>query len=164
MAVNLDNLDDIVKQMASMERAAELEVIREARKRLRATVRSYIPVFKKATPRRSGALAKSIKVKSRSRRGVSTVQMVWDLKASKPKPVKPSFEAFGVKVVKAAEKKKGKSLTNYSGVVNFKKGQSAEKFASDVFNRHKVEMDKQGLKDIKDSFEIMFKNHGVESE
>ena len=162
MAVDLDNLDDILKNMASMERSVELEVIRDARKRLRATVRSYTSIFKKATPKKSGALAKSIKVKSRSSRGVSTVQMTWDLKAAKVKPVDPSFEAFGIKVVKAPKKKKGKSLTNYSGVVNFKKGQSAEKFASEVFNRHKKEMDERGLKDVKSAFETMFKNHGVE--
>ena len=129
MAVNLDNLDDIVKQMASMERAAELEVIREARKRLRATVRSYIPIFKKGTPKKTGAAIKSIKVKSRSRRGVSSIQMIWTVA--------------------------------YAGFANFKKTQTAEKFATDVFNRHKEEMDKQGLKDVKDSFEMMFKNHRI---
>lgn len=129
MAVKLDNLDDIIAKMASMERAAELEVIREARKRLRATVRRFMPIFKKATPKKTGAAIRSAKVKSRSRRGVSTVQMTW--------------------------------LVAYAGFANFKKGQSAERFASDAFDRHKEEMDKQGLKDVKDSFEIMFNNHGV---
>lgn len=131
MAVDLDNLDEILKQMAKLERAAETEVIREARKRLRATVRRYIPIFKKATPKKTGAAIKSIKVKSRSRRGVSTVSMQWGV--------------------------------HYAGFANFKKGQSAEGFASDEFKRHKVEMDKQGLKDVKGSFELMFKNHGVKT-
>ena len=105
MAVDLDNLDDILKNMASMERSVELDVIRDARKRLRATVRSYTSIFKKATPKKSGAAIKSIKVKSRSRRGVSTVTMNWNV--------------------------------SYAGFANFKKGQSAERFASEVFFKNK---------------------------
>ena len=129
MAVNLDNLDDIINQLASMERAVELDVIREARKRLRATVRKYMPIFKKATPKKSGAAIKSMKVKSSSRRGVSTVTLNW--------------------------------LVSYAGYANFNKGQSAERFASETFFRHKMEMDEQGLKDVKGSFEMMFDQHGV---
>ncbi len=159
MAVNLDNLDDIIDQLASMERAVELDVIREARKRLRATVRKYMPIFKKATPVRSGAMAKSIKVKSRSRRGVSSVQMVWDLKASKQKPVEPSFSAFGIKVVKNEPKKKG--LVNYAPVVNMNKGHKASAFARNTFLKHKEAMDAQGLKDVKGSFEMMFDQYGI---
>lgn len=130
MAIKLDNLDDIIAQMASMERAAELEVIRDARKRLRATVRRFMPIFKRVTPKKTGAAIKSTKVKSRSRRGVSTVQMTW--------------------------------LVNYAGYANFNKGQKAEKFTTDEFNKHKEEMDKQGLKDVKNAFETMFENHEVE--
>lgn len=129
MAVDLDNLDDIIDQMASMERAVELDVIREARKRLRATVRRFMPIFKKATHKKTGASIKSIKVKSRSRRGVSTVTLNWGVA--------------------------------YAGYANFNKGQSAERFASEAFFKHKQEMDEQGLKDVKGSFEMMFKKHGV---
>ena len=35
MSVNIDNLDDVVKQLAKMEKAVELEIIREVRKRFR---------------------------------------------------------------------------------------------------------------------------------
>jgi HK97 gp10 family phage protein len=78
MAVKLDNLDDIIKSMSKMETDVETMVIREARKNLRATVRKYQPIFKKITPvGTTGEMAKSTKIKSRSKRGVSSVQMVW---------------------------------------------------------------------------------------
>lgn len=77
MAVKLDNIEDILEQMAKMADDSGTVVIREARKNLKAVVRKYMPVFKSETPRRSGDLAKSIKVKSRSRQGRSTVRLVW---------------------------------------------------------------------------------------
>ena len=154
MAVKLDNLDDFLDNLEKLGKAADTEVIREARKNMRATVRRYIPIFKAATPRQSGNMAKSVKVKSQSRRGLSTVQMVWDMKG---KPAEVSFEAFGVKVVKKTEK-----FINYSGFVNFKKDNKKSRlFASDKFQEVKAQMDKAGSKDVVDAFKLVFKNRGV---
>ena len=62
MAVNLDNLDDVLKQMAKMAEDSGTVVIREARKNMRATVRKYQPIFKKITPvGTTGEMAKSTK-------------------------------------------------------------------------------------------------------
>jgi hypothetical protein len=77
MAVKLNNIEDVLETMAKMADDSGTVVIREARKNLRAVVRKYMPIFKSETPRRSGDLAKSIKVKSRSRQGRSTVRLVW---------------------------------------------------------------------------------------
>jgi|TARA_R110002020_G_scaffold216263_1_gene423714 hypothetical protein len=80
MAVKLDNLDDVLKQLARLETAVTTEVIREARKNMKATVRKYIPVFKKITPvGTTGEMAKSLKIRSRSRRGVSNIMMKWEV-------------------------------------------------------------------------------------
>jgi len=43
MAVKLDNLDSVLKQFAKMEKAVELEAIREARKSFRAIMRKLKP-------------------------------------------------------------------------------------------------------------------------
>jgi hypothetical protein len=77
MAVKLNNIEDVLETMAKMADDSGTVVIREARKNLKAVVRKYMPVFKSETPRRSGDLAKSIKVKSRSRQGRSSVRLVW---------------------------------------------------------------------------------------
>lgn len=84
MAVNLDNLDEVVKAMAKMEKAVELEVIREVRKRFRAAIRKLIPSAKEASPVDSGDLKKSIKVQSRSRRGISKVKLIWKVMYAGP--------------------------------------------------------------------------------
>ena len=66
-----DNLDDFIKLLSKIEGKVDTQVIREARKNMRATVRKYVPMAKKMSPKDTGALIKSIKIKSRSKRGVS---------------------------------------------------------------------------------------------
>lgn len=131
MAVKLDNLDDFLDNLAKLEQAAETEVIREARKNMRATVRKYQPIFKKITPvGKTGEMAKSTKVKSRSRRGLSTVQLVWMAPYA-------GYVNFG------------------------KNTKKSKFFASDKFQEVKEQMDKDGLDDVVDAFKIVFKKHGV---
>jgi hypothetical protein len=129
MAVKLDNLDDVIQEMAQMEKAVELEVIREARKRMRAIMRSLIPLAKKDSPKKTGDLAKGIKVKSRSKRGVSSARLVW--------------------------------LVNYAGFANFKKGQSAEKFATDLWEEKKKSLDQDGSTLVKNVMKEVLERHGV---
>ena len=129
MAVRLDNLDSVLKQMAQMEKAVELEVIREARKKMRAVMRSLVPLAKRSSPKDTGQLIKSVKVKSRSRRGVSSARVVW--------------------------------MIPYAGPVNFKKGQSAEKFATDLWQQEKAKLDSQGASLVKDTFKEVLERHGV---
>jgi hypothetical protein len=133
MAVKLDNMDSVLKQLAKMEKAVATEVIREARKRLRATVRKYVPVYKNLTKvntiERTGDLVKSIKVKGRSRRGVSNVKLIFTVP--------------------------------YAGYLNFTKGYKTESFATDQYKKDVSALDQQGLQDVKDAFKTVFKRHGV---
>tara|TARA_R110002167_G_scaffold22755_1_gene81218 strand:+ start:1704 stop:2183 length:480 start_codon:yes stop_codon:yes gene_type:complete len=154
MAVKLDNLDDVMKQLAKMADDSGTVVIREARKNMKATLRKYLPVFKSVTPRQSGNMAKSLKIRSRSRRGVTQLSMMWDIKAPAPKPKE------GKEAPKKA--KKSKKFINYSGFVNF--GTANKKsplFASDKFNEIKSSIDAEGLEDVKDAFRKVFKANGI---
>ena len=131
MAVKLDNLDDVMRQMAKMAEDSGTMVIREARKNLRATVRKYQPIFKKITPvGTTGDMAKSTKIKSRSRRGVSSVQMVW----------MAGYAGF----------------VNFK-----KDNKKSPLFASDKFKAVKEQMDADGLEDVKDAFRKVFKANGI---
>jgi hypothetical protein len=129
MAVNLDNLDDVIKQMAKMEKAVELEVIREVRKKFRATMRKLVPTAKKASPIKTGQLRKSIKVKSRSKRGLTKVQVKW--------------------------------LVAYAGPLNFKKGQAAEKYATDLWQKEKSGLDKKGFQIVRETMKQVMEKYGV---
>lgn len=133
MAVKLDNIDSVLKQLAKMEKAVATEVIREARKRLRATIRKYVPVYKNLTKantiKKTGELVKSIKIKGRSRRGVSNVKLIFTVP--------------------------------YAGYLNFTQGYKTESFATDQYKKDLAALDQQGLKDVQDSFKAVFKRHGV---
>ena len=72
-----DNLDDFIKLLSKIEGKVDTQVIREARKNMRATIRKFKPMAKKLSPKKTGALIKSIKVKSRSSKGRSTVTLMW---------------------------------------------------------------------------------------
>lgn len=131
MAVKLDNLDDVMKQLAKMADDSGTVVIREARKNMRATIRKYQPVFKKITPvGTTGDMAKSTKIKSRSKRGVSSVQMVW----------MAGYAGF----------------VNFK-----KSNKKSPFFASDKFLQVKKQMDSEGLEDVKDAFRKVFKANGI---
>lgn len=164
MAVKLNNMDSVLKQLAKMEKAVATEVIREARGRMRALMRSQLLKAKSSTPvGETGQLAKSPKVRSRSRRGVSTAQVIWNIK-QKQEQTKTVFKIAGVEVKKSEEPKKKKKFFNYAGVVNFRKGTKASKFATDLWNRTKPALDQEGIKVVKQAFEDVFKRHGVKFE
>jgi hypothetical protein len=129
MAVRSDNLDDFIKQFAKMDKAVGLEVIRESRKKMRAVMRSLKPLAKRSSPKDTGQLAKSIKVQSRSRRGVSTAKLVW--------------------------------MVPYAGPLNFKKGQSAEKYATDLWDQEVDRLDSIGANLVKETFKEVLEKHGV---
>lgn len=122
MAVDLDNMDSVIANMVKLEKAVENEVIRDVRKRFKAVVRKYIPRFKGATPEQTGALIKSIKMKSRSKRGVTKIRMTYTVPYApfvnlqfsnsksrlfannKYKQEKQAIEAQGIKAIRLAFK------------------------------------------------------------
>ena len=73
-----DNIDKVLKQMAKLETKVQNELIKDSRKAMKDTVKSYRTVFRKITPKKTGALRKSVKLKSRSRRGITKVSLYWD--------------------------------------------------------------------------------------
>ena len=131
MAVDLDNLDDVLKAMAKLETAVTTEVIREARKNMLATVRKYMPRFKSITPKgETGEMAKSMKIKSRSRRGKTNISAYWTV----------SYAGY-VNFWKANKKSEG--------------------FASDKFKQLKDQLDQEGVEDVRDAFKKVLSEHGV---
>jgi len=79
MAVKINNIDEVLEAFAKMDKAATGAALRQVRKRFRATVRRFIPVFKNLTPKKTGASVKSIKIKSRTRRGVTSIRMTYNV-------------------------------------------------------------------------------------
>jgi hypothetical protein len=91
MAVKLDNLDSVLKQLAKIEGKVDTEIIRAVRKNMLATMRSMVPIARKASPTHTGALVKSVKVKSRSRRGKTKVWVIWTVPYAGPVNFKKDF-------------------------------------------------------------------------
>ncbi len=124
-----DNLDDFIKLLSKIEGKVDTQVIREARKNMRATIRKFKPFAKKESPKKTGALIKSIKVKSRSSKGRSTVRLMW--------------------------------AVPYAGPQNFRKEGENEKFATDLFNQKKAELDRQGTEDVRSAFVKVLNENGI---
>ena len=165
MAVKLDNMDEVLTQLAKLEKAAVTSVIRTARAKMRKLMRAQIPAARNASPEgETGRLKKAPKVKSRSRRGVSSASLIWDMKPQQVKKRKPKKTfIMGVEVeevLEPEEPKVPKPFVNYAPFVNFKKNKS-EKFATDLWNKDKAILDQEGLKIVRESFEEVFKSYGV---
>ena len=80
----VDNIDSIIKATAELENKAVTEMLRENRKAIRRVFNNNKPYFKQHTPKRSGKASKSIKVRSRSRKGVTRMTMLWNVPYSNP--------------------------------------------------------------------------------
>jgi len=162
MAVKLDNLDDVLKQLAKLGNSAGTEVIREARKKMYAIMRSQIPNARKASPiGETGALSKSPKVRSRSRRGMTNTRLIWDIKETQEK-TKTVLKFAGIKVKKSEGSKKKNKFFNYAGVVNFSdKNKKSGDFATDLWKNDKEKLDQEGLRIVKNSFEVVFDKYGI---
>ena len=76
--VSIDNMDEVMRKLTKIGKGNGQEVIVEARKELRKVANSFVPTFKAATPSKTGALKRSVKVKSKTKRGVTSVRVVWD--------------------------------------------------------------------------------------
>jgi hypothetical protein len=72
-----DNIDSVMKAFSKLENTAVTELTKESRKAVRADMRKFMPQFKAITPKKTGALRRSVKIKSRSRRGTTKLSMIW---------------------------------------------------------------------------------------
>ena len=151
MAVNTDNLDEVLEQLAKLERSVEMDVIRDARRQFKGIFTRMKTKVKKVTPKSSGTLRKSVGVKSQSRRGRTTIKLVWNIKKKKEQQAEEPKES----------KAKKEPLINYSGVVNFKKDQDGERFASDFWEQQKNKLDQEGSQVAQSSLEKILKQNGV---
>jgi len=102
-----DNIDKVLKAVAKLEAKATGDMIRESRKAMRRTMTSYKPYFKSVTPKKTGKAKKSIKIKSRSKRGVTKMTMKWDIPYSNPMNFKRGTSS-SAKVTNAFKSKKSK--------------------------------------------------------
>ena len=144
-----DNLDDFIKLLSKIEGKVDTQVIREARKNMRATIRKFKPMAKKLSPKKTGALIKSIKVKSRSSKGRSTVTLMWAVPYAGPL----NFRKTTKKVVGSAF---GVTLTQETERANV-----TEKFATDFYADQKKKLDREGTKDVRDAFVKVLTENGI---
>lgn len=147
-----DNLDDFIKLLAKIEGKVDTAVIREARKNMRATIRKYKPLAKKESPKDTGALVKSIKVRSRSRKGISKVSLIYTVPYAGPQNFRKTTKkvigsAFGISLIRETER-----------------ANPNEKFLTDFFNQKKEELDRQGTKDVRDAFVKVLTENGIKVE
>ena len=78
MAFNVEtNVDQVIKALAKMDNQATGKFIQQGRNVLRAEARRQMPTYRAITPADTGALKRALKVKSRSKKGVTKVSLVW---------------------------------------------------------------------------------------
>ena len=130
--VSIDNMDQVMRKLTKIGKGNGQEVIVEARKGLRKVVQGFVPAFKSATPKDSGDLQRSIKVKSRTTRGVTSVKLMWDQSES----------------------------DSYGSYVNFRKDSSNYRKISSLYNAYKWRMDQASREAIKQALRIVFEREG----
>lgn len=116
---------------------------------MRATIRKFKPMAKKLSPKKTGELIKSIKVKSRSSKGRSTVRLMWAVPYAGPL----NFRKTTKKVIGSAF---GVTLTQETSRANV-----TEKFATDFYADQKAKLDREGTKDVRDAFVKVLNENGI---
>jgi len=129
--VSIDNMDEVMRKLTKVGKGSGQEVIVEARKGLRKVANSFVPAFKAITPVKSGDMKRSVKVKSSTKRGVTSVRVVWDQKDEQ-----------------------------YSSYVNFAKGSPHYRAVSNLYKAYKWRMDQASRHVIKDAIKTVFEREG----
>jgi len=130
--VSIDNMDDVMRKLTKIGKGNGQEVIVEARKGLRKVVQGLVPAFKSATPKDSGDLQRSIKVKSRTKRGVTSVKLMWDQSDS----------------------------DSYGSFVNFRKDTDNYRKISNLYKAYKWRIDQASREAIKLAIKKVFESNG----
>ena len=73
-----DNMDSVIKAIATLEAKAVGDLTRESRKAMRKTMTVYKPFFKSVTPKKTGSLRRSVKIKSKSKKGITRISLRWE--------------------------------------------------------------------------------------
>ena len=139
--VAIDNMDQVMRKLTKIGKGNGQEVIVEARKGLRKVAKGFIPTFKSATPMSKanlisdyteGSLRDSIKIKSSTKRGVTSVRVVWD---------QPEGNSYG-------------------SFVNFRKSSPHYRKISNLYKAYKWRMDQASETAIKQAMIKVFKDNG----
>lgn len=144
--ISIDNMDQVMRKLTKIGNGNGQEVIVEARKGLRKVVQGFVPAFKSATPKDSGDLQRSIKVKSRTTRGVTSVRLVWD---------QPEGSRYGSFV----NFSKSGLVIRKGNPVEMSKGSGYRKISS-LYNAYKWRMDQASREAIKQALRIVFEREG----
>lgn len=128
-----DNFDSVIKALSKLENSAVTELTKETRKSMRSEIRKNLPKFKSATPVDTGELKRSVKVKSRSSRGVTKFSIVWLTKYA-------GYVNFAKKI-KGTANKNSRVITN-------------------LFQHNKSRLDRDIKKVIVDTQKKFFKSKG----
>ena len=130
--IALDNIDKVMRELTKIGKGNGQEVIVEARKGLRKVANSFVPAFKGATPTVSGDLQRSVKVKSSTKRGVTSVKVIWD---------QPEGQRYG-------------------SFMNFNKGADNYRKISNLYKAYKWRMDQASQEAIRLAMKKVFEQHG----
>ena len=144
--VSIDNMDQVMRKLTKIGKGNGQEVIVEARKGLRKVVQSFVPAFKSATPKDSGDLQRSIKVKSSTKRGVTSVRLVWDQPEGSRYGSFVNFSKSGVVIRKGHP-------------VEMSKGSGYRKI-SNLYKAYKWRMDQASRDAIKIAIKKVFEKEG----
>jgi len=131
-SIYIDNIDQVMKALTKIGKGNGQEIIVEARKGLNKVVADMIPAFKAATPKDTGALRGSLKKRSRTSKGITRVQMVWD---------QPEGNTYG-------------------SYVNFAKNGSGYRKISNLYKAYKWRMDQTSREAIRKAMKTVFEKHG----
>jgi len=71
------NVDQVIKTLAKLESKATTKLVTEVRAGLKRVARNNLKSFRAITPKDTGALKKSLKVKSKSAKGKTRVFVTW---------------------------------------------------------------------------------------
>ena len=130
--VAIDNMDQVMRKLTKIGKGNGQEVIVEARKGLRRVANGFVPTFKAATAVKTGDLQRSVKVKSSTKRGVTSVRVVWD---------QPEGNSYG-------------------SFVNFRKSSPHYRKISNLYKAYKWRMDQASETAIKQAMIKVFKDNG----
>ncbi len=162
MAVQVeDNIDYVLKNLEKFGKAIEIQ--RRARRYMVGNMKRYKKKFAEATPVRTGEAKKSIKIKSRSKRGVTRIRMIWTATTRTTIRDRRSKTSTRGNAKGFREDFREEVDLPYINVVNFNKNKNAKGagFATDLFNQMKDQMDEETSASIRKAFVDVANENGI---
>lgn len=162
MAIKVENnIDYILRSLEKFGKAVEIQT--RARRYMVSNMKRYKRKFAEATPVRTGAAKKSIKIKSRTKRGVTRIRMIWTATTATTIRDRRSKTSTRRNAKGFREEFREDVNLPYINVVNFNKNKNAKGagFATDLFNQMKVQMDDENIASIRRAFIDVANENGI---